>query len=222
MYCAIKKKNFEFPRWPSELLANQCWPICPAGPLSQHWLAGKSEGPCGISEFNVSSNRFYFFASLENEFSKVSFFYHPKLVSHIMRAFCCYALSGRKQSKIQGQRQPPERTGAWWWWNLKTQIPIFAQNNSFSNRLRAKFRRILHQDRCNAPVAGNLRVQMQLLHPCCRCPWKYCILEKSKVIWCPIYEKEMQWRTRVHKPLVKILQNDQKTKKNKSFWNMLA
>ena len=49
--CAEKVKFFDFPRWLSELLANQCRPICPGGPIGRHWLAGNSKGHRGNSKF---------------------------------------------------------------------------------------------------------------------------------------------------------------------------
>ena len=87
MYKAIKKKNFEFPQWPSQLAAIQCRPIYPGGPLGWHWLAGKSEGHRGISKFSAFSNRCYYFASIENKFLKALFFYDSKLDSHIVKYF---------------------------------------------------------------------------------------------------------------------------------------
>ena len=47
--------------------------------------------------------------------------------------------------------------------------------SSFSDWNTPTYRAILHQDGCNAPVAGNWRVQMHPLHPCCRRPC-YCWL----------------------------------------------
>ena len=55
---------------------------------------------------------------------------------------------------------------------------LFDSKSSFSDWNRATYRTILHQDGCNAPVAGNWRVQMHPLHPCCRRP---CIHSKYKL-----------------------------------------
>ena len=47
----MRKKKNEFPRWPSELPANLCRPICPHGQTGWHSLAGNSEGHRGNSIF---------------------------------------------------------------------------------------------------------------------------------------------------------------------------
>ena len=44
MYWARGTKKFEFPRWPSEIPANQCQPIGPGGQIGRDCLAGISEG----------------------------------------------------------------------------------------------------------------------------------------------------------------------------------
>ena len=77
-------KKITFPRWPSEFLPNLCRPVCLDGLIGRHWLADDSEGHRGISKFNAFSSRFYYFVSLENEFSKALFFYYSKLYLHIV------------------------------------------------------------------------------------------------------------------------------------------
>ena len=47
----------------------------------------------------------------------------------------------------------------------------FSPKSFFSNSSKATFGIILHQGGCIAPPAQNKRVQMHLLHPCCRRPW---------------------------------------------------
>ena len=71
---AMRKKNFEFSRWPSELPANLCRPICPPGLISWHWFADNFKGHLGNSKFNAFTTSFYYFRSLENEFLMGLFF----------------------------------------------------------------------------------------------------------------------------------------------------
>ena len=58
MYKAIRKKKFRLPRWPSELLANLCRPICQCGQTGWHRLAGNSEGHRENSKIFTFSSRF--------------------------------------------------------------------------------------------------------------------------------------------------------------------
>ena len=115
----------EFPRWPSELPANQYWPICLTGPLGRHWLAEKSEGHRGISKFYAYSNRFHYFASIENEFLKALFFYHCKLDSHIGR-HKCFSLRRKIWQKIMIWNYKTEHKRLWTPIELQHWIQSFA------------------------------------------------------------------------------------------------
>ena len=69
------KKN-TFPRWPSEFPANLCWPVCLGGLTGWHWLAGNSEGYCGISKFLFLMVPYKYYGALATAIREVAFFYH--------------------------------------------------------------------------------------------------------------------------------------------------
>ena len=79
-----KKKNFEIPRWPSELQANQCRPVSPQRQIGRHELAGNSEGHRGIMIFFVKFVFYYWFCPNKSQFVEVAFFYHLKSQSYIV------------------------------------------------------------------------------------------------------------------------------------------
>ena len=85
----MRKRNFEIPRWPSELPANQCRPVSPPRQTGRHKLAGNSEGHRGNVIFFVNFVFYKHFWYFKSQFVEVAFFYHLKSQSYIVLCSLC-------------------------------------------------------------------------------------------------------------------------------------